>query len=55
MHSEAFVSVYHNSDHNRLDLILNSLVEAVRAEKSYELQQSLLAFTLGGYSVVSYV
>ncbi len=41
MHSEGFVSVYHNSDHNRLDLILNSLVEAVREEKSFELQQSL--------------
>jgi len=41
MHNEGFVSVYHNSDHNRLDLILNSLVEAVREEKSFELQQSL--------------
>jgi len=41
MSNEGFISIYHNSDHKRLDLILNSLIEAVKEDKSLELQQSL--------------
>ncbi|MEH6343596.1 MAG: hemerythrin domain-containing protein [Bermanella sp.] len=41
MYDVNFVSEYLTSDFKRLDLILNSLVKAVRFEKSMELQQSL--------------
>ena len=41
MHSNDFVSEYHNADHKRLDLILRSLIDAIKEEKSQELQQSL--------------
>ena len=43
MYDASFVSDYLTSDHKRLDLILDSLVKAVRLEKSLELQQSLFS------------
>ena len=43
MYGTSFISDYLTSDHKRLDLILDSLVKAVRLEKSLELQQSLFS------------
>ncbi len=48
MYGVNFVSEYLTSDFKRLDLILNSLVKAVRLEKSVELQQSLFSLFKSG-------
>ncbi len=41
MFNNTFVSEYLSSDHRRLDLILNSLIKALKENKSLELSQSL--------------
>ncbi len=41
MHNNDFVSDYHNADHKRLDLLLSSLIDAIKTDKPLEHQQSL--------------